>query len=223
MSSHSSRPTITLPALIAYSDALLTSLLAEGQKQETDTVTQTAEKLSSPLLWVVADNYQTENLNQQLNQQGINIKGNSQNLSKANSENTIANDTKRPIEISTLAQLNKQNARLRYQLGCFWLPTLKEEQLQPFIPLIMRYRDLYAAHLLIAVNADINLRAYGFTPFDIMSEHPLESAVALADDAAVANPRLTLWQFNLYDYKRLPNWLNNKYWANPENWDKHRW
>ena len=41
--------------------------------------------------------------------------------------------------------------------------------------------------------------------------------------AAHAFGSATLWQFNLYDYKQLPNWLNADYWANPENWDKHRW
>lgn len=32
-----------------------------------------------------------------------------------------------------------------------------------------------------------------------------------------------LWQFNLFDYKQIPTWLNSKFWANPELWDKFRW
>lgn len=29
--------------------------------------------------------------------------------------------------------------------------------------------------------------------------------------------------FDISDYKRTPDWLNSKYWANPRLWDKYRW
>lgn len=32
-----------------------------------------------------------------------------------------------------------------------------------------------------------------------------------------------LFYFDLFDYKQLPDWLNNRYWANPERWEKERW
>ena len=32
-----------------------------------------------------------------------------------------------------------------------------------------------------------------------------------------------LYHFDLYDYKRTPDWLNARNWANPEQWNKHRW
>jgi hypothetical protein len=32
-----------------------------------------------------------------------------------------------------------------------------------------------------------------------------------------------VYYHDLYDYKDTPDWLNNRYWANPENWDKYRW
>lgn len=34
---------------------------------------------------------------------------------------------------------------------------------------------------------------------------------------------MALYHFDLYDYKRTPDWLNPRHWANPEMWDKHRW
>ena len=43
------------------------------------------------------------------------------------------------------------------------------------------------------------------------------------DNLNHASKGLNVWQFNLYDYKPRPNWLNADYWANPENWDKYRW
>lgn len=38
-----------------------------------------------------------------------------------------------------------------------------------------------------------------------------------------SNGKLGLYYFDLYDYKRTPNWLNPKHWAHPERWDKDRW
>ncbi len=30
---------------------------------------------------------------------------------------------------------------------------------------------------------------------------------------------LSLFSFNIANYKRTPSWLNSRYWANPERWD----
>ena len=90
----------------------------------------------------------------------------------------------------------------------------------------MRYRDLYAAHLLIALDDTLDLKAYGFTPFDILNEPSLEMNTTDKSEqpsSVKSSASARLWQFNLYDYKQLPNWLNADYWANPENWGKHRW
>lgn len=32
-------------------------------------------------------------------------------------------------------------------------------------------------------------------------------------------PSKTLYYFDIYDYKLTPDWLNSKFWANPERWD----
>lgn len=31
------------------------------------------------------------------------------------------------------------------------------------------------------------------------------------------------WTYDIRTYKSVPDWLNHKFWANPENWDKYRW
>lgn len=121
----------------------------------------------------------------------------------------------------TLQELTMQPIPQRHQLACFWLPNLSAETLQQHIPLLMRYRDLYAAHMLVALDEALDLRAYGFTPLDLLEQTQLPITSSLPP--VRSEPSLTLWQFNLYDYKKLPNWLNSDYWANPENWDKHRW
>lgn len=34
---------------------------------------------------------------------------------------------------------------------------------------------------------------------------------------------LALYTYDLADYKQVPDWLNNKYWANPDMFDKYWW
>jgi hypothetical protein len=31
------------------------------------------------------------------------------------------------------------------------------------------------------------------------------------------------WSFDIRTYKSVPDWLNPRFWANPENWGKYRW
>ena len=192
-----SRSDITLPLLIDYVDALLPSLTIQANASTTTESTNN----DTELLWVVPD----------------------QNARLA--LKTLLKNTRSP-QISTLLELNQRQLPERYELACFWLPTLSPELLQQYIPLLMRYRDLYAAHLLIALDGTLDLKAYGFTPFDILHEPSLEMNTTDQTEqplSAKSSASARLWQFNLYDYKQLPNWLNADYWANPENWGKHRW
>lgn len=199
-----SRSDITLPLLINYVDALLPSLAIQANmpinsKQADD---------NTALLWVVQDMRTCLALQSQLKNHILN-----------KDNGTVAEAEK--LKISTLSELMQQQTTERYGLACFWLPTLSLELLQQYIPLLMRYRDLYAAHLLLALDSTIDLKAYGFTPFDILNDQSLEFDHGDPTKSAISSA--TLWQFNLYDYKQLPNWLNADYWANPENWDKRRW
>ena len=192
-----SRSDITLPLLIDYVEALLPSLTIQANAS---TTTESTDN-DTELLWVVPD----------------------QNARLA--LKTLLKNTRSP-QISTLLELNQRQLPERYELACFWLPTLSPELLQQYIPLLMRYRDLYAAHLLIALDDTLDLKAYGFTPFDILHEPSLEmnnTDQKEQPSSAKSSASARLWQFNLYDYKQLPNWLNADYWANPENWGKHRW
>lgn len=31
------------------------------------------------------------------------------------------------------------------------------------------------------------------------------------------------WSYDIRTYKSVPDWLNPRFWANPENWNKYRW
>jgi len=113
----------------------------------------------------------------------------------------------------------------RYSLGCFIdstnsmlhasdLDTVSNTQLtqQSYQNIAIRLRDLFAEQSLLLTptsTAELNFSSLGYTAL------PLNTDDNTAD--------LISWQFNLYDYKQRPDWLNAKYWANPENFDKYRW
>ncbi|GAC1371299.1 MAG: DUF6231 family protein [Aquirhabdus sp.] len=67
-------------------------------------------------------------------------------------------------------------------------------------------RDLLARRILVVAYGDqsAGLRSLGFTQIETIEGWDF-------------------WQFNILEYKQIPDWLNSKYWANPENWGKYRW
>lgn len=204
MTQHSSNHSnITLPLLIDYVDTLLPSLTTQVG------ATSSQPNDNAEVLWVLQDKDAQLGIGPQLNSH------------VANQSHSSSTADMQKLQISTLSKLFHQPLLERYTLACFWLPTLSSELLQQYIPLLMRYRDLYAAHVLIALDDTVDLKAYGFTPFDVLNEQPSEDKVI--NKAISSSDSATLWQFNLYDYKQLPNWLNADYWANPENWGKNRW
>jgi hypothetical protein len=42
-------------------------------------------------------------------------------------------------------------------------------------------------------------------------------------EADAAAPAHAVYRTSLYDYKLTPDWLNARFWANPEMWDRARW
>lgn len=136
------------------------------------------------------------------------------------------------IDIETLVQTQTLQ---RYELICFWLPSISSDAFKHYLPTLIRSRDLDAEHTIVVLSGDINLRPYGFVSLrdspisvadyelsspDIQNTVPNNSSLNSASNSA---HRLQAWQFNLFDYKPRPHWLNADYWANPENWDKYRW
>ncbi|RYY79107.1 MAG: hypothetical protein EOO69_08120 [Moraxellaceae bacterium] len=72
---------------------------------------------------------------------------------------------------------------------------------------ITRLRDLLARRVLVLASPEFgaSLHALGFSQIEQLPQN------------------LVIWQFNILAYKQVPDWLNSKYWANPENWNKYRW
>ena len=175
---------ITLPLLMDYVDALLPSLTTQ-----VDAISSQSND-NAEVLWVLQDKEAQLAIEPQLNSPVA-----------SDSQSSPMQDMQK-LQISTLSKLFHQPIPERYTLACFWLPTLSLELLQQYIPLLMRYRDLYAAHVLIALDNTIDLKAYGFTPFDVLSEQNLEEKAMDRTESSLSDNSLnlaTLWQFNLYD------------------------
>ena len=79
------------------------------------------------------------------------------------------------------------------------------------IQTISRLRDLHARRLIILSPENR----------DAACSIKHEDLISLGLRALEAQPGI--FYHDLYDYKDTPEWLNNQYWANPENWDKYRW
>ena len=76
--------------------------------------------------------------------------------------------------------------------------------------ILVKLRDLMAKRIVVIGSQQDEklLRALGFS--QVM--HDLQ-----------AQQDAILWQFNILTYKHVPDWLNAKYWANPQHWDQYRW
>ncbi len=102
----------------------------------------------------------------------------------------------------------------RYPVAIVHLPAFTAAD----IPCITRLRDLMASKVLVLLGSDAQhtsgndatMRSLAFSKID---------QLAIADN----QQHYQLWQFNIYNYKQLPDWLNAKFWANPDNWGKYRW
>jgi hypothetical protein len=86
--------------------------------------------------------------------------------------------------------------------------------------LLAALRDLTASRLLVAVPARSgNARERSVWLREDMLAHGLEYLGA----ARHHSETLAIYGFDLDRYKRTPDWLNARSWANPENWGKYRW
>ncbi|QAX83747.1 hypothetical protein C2E19_07715 [Pseudomonas sp. DTU12.3] len=75
-------------------------------------------------------------------------------------------------------------------------------------------RNLNASR--IAVLADLSACGWQETDFYSLA---LQASERFQRDDQV----LTLFTYDLLDYKQVPDWLNSRFWANPENFGKYWW
>ena len=124
------------------------------------------------------------------------------------SQRLMAAGGPKPTDAGTLTT-HPPDKRYRLALVAGYLEILPQGNCEH---LISSLRDLYAETLYCltdpAIWPAIKMAALGLRPVGIF---PKDTG------------RLALYHFDLYDYKRTPDWLNAKYWAHPERWGKTRW
>jgi hypothetical protein len=81
--------------------------------------------------------------------------------------------------------------------------------------LLARLRDIQADRFIVAV-ADPAVPATS-------PAWPAEEFSAYGLYRLAQCPPFTLYEFDISQYKQNPDWLNDRYWANPELYDKFRW
>lgn len=82
--------------------------------------------------------------------------------------------------------------------------------------LLSQLRDLYASWVIVITDRD--------APPEGLSRHDLVGlGFSLLGDAIHDTQPVHVYEFDMATYKTTPDWLNSRYWANPELWDKYRW
>ena len=87
------------------------------------------------------------------------------------------------------------------------LQDIEDQQLNQ---MLVRLRDLFAKKMLVLASPKFekSLRALGLSQ---LTENDFNQQ------------DVQIWQFNILNYKHVPDWFNSKFWANPDNWNKYRW
>ena len=103
------------------------------------------------------------------------------------------------------AQLTTLPFAQRYDLAVVWLQD-DPQTAEVLEHGLTRLRDILARKVLVLTHPTHTdrLRALGFSCIEDLNDWQF-------------------WQFNILEYKQVPDWLNAKYWANPENFGKYRW
>lgn len=96
----------------------------------------------------------------------------------------------------------------RHDLAVLWLPADHEDRL------LSRLRDLHARQLLVFVGVD-----NGCWPTQRLLGLALQRQARFQHEAQL----IEAWSYDIRTYKAVPDWLNPRFWANPENWNKYRW
>lgn len=102
-------------------------------------------------------------------------------------------------------QLTQVPFSQRYDLAAIWLTDAHHDD-DILSHGLTRLRDLLARQVLVLTHPTHTqrLRELGFSCIEDLGDWQI-------------------WQFNIWQYKQTPDWLNAKYWANPENFGKYRW
>jgi len=117
------------------------------------------------------------------------------------------------IDVAAPGPLPQALAGKRYDLALL-VDCLEHLPKRNGLELLGGIRNLNASR--IAVLADLDASGWGDTDFYSLA---LQANERFQREEQV----LGLYTYDLRDYKQVPDWLNAKFWANPENFGKYWW
>jgi hypothetical protein len=91
--------------------------------------------------------------------------------------------------------------------------------------LVSRLRDLYSRCLIVIIRlaGPASMTHSDWVETDLLALGLKQMGLKQIGVRDNAPGTLGIYEFNIKDYKLNPDWLNAKYWANPELWEKYRW
>ena len=117
------------------------------------------------------------------------------------------------VSLAPAAPLSGERAAQRYDLALV-VDCLERMPKRTALELLGGIRNLNASRLAVLVDLD----ACDWQETDLFAL-ALQLSERFQRDAQV----LSLFTYDLRDYKQVPDWLNAKFWANPENFGKYWW
>ncbi|MBA1203356.1 hypothetical protein G7009_16635 [Pseudomonas capeferrum] len=117
------------------------------------------------------------------------------------------------IDVVAPGPLPRQVAAQRFDLALL-VDCLEHLPKRGGLELLGGIRNLNASR--VAVLADLAACGWQETDFFALA---LSASEKFQRDEQV----LSLFTYDLHDYKQVPDWLNARFWANPENYGKYWW
>lgn len=132
-------------------------------------------------------------------------------------ESTFAQTSATEWSSTTPDQLLHSPWQKRHDLAVTWLSA--SLSWQDALHVLSALRDLHARQLLAFVPANAWSGQAIPTQADQLRALGLQQQACLQQDDEL----IEVWSFDIRTYKTVPDWLNPRFWANPENWNKYRW
>lgn len=117
------------------------------------------------------------------------------------------------VSLAPASPLSAELAAQRYDLAIV-VDCLERMPKRTALELLGGIRNLNASRL--AVLVDLSACDWQATDFFALA---LQDSERFQRDEQI----LSLFTYDLRDYKQVPDWLNAKFWANPENYGKYWW
>lgn len=125
----------------------------------------------------------------------------------------------RITKLNSPAALTELQAKGVYEFAfvSHTLEYLSKQEGEQFIGIL---RNLHAARFLLAV--PVNTDRYGYKS-NWQTNELLAYGLILVCLHNKGDTNLAIYRYDIFDYKVTPDWLNNRYWAHPELFDKYWW